>query len=114
MPRSKRPNKKAQPCRESCAHASRGSITTKFGTTSRHVTSNLDAADRLIDHLEATLNVIASAPDMGRIVGELAPDLRSFPIGSYLIFYRPIEDGIPLIRVLHGARDITPEYFAEK
>jgi len=51
---------------------------------------------------------------MGRKVEELAPNLRSFPIGSYLIFYRPVEDGIELIRVLHGARDITPEYFAEK
>lgn len=49
---------------------------------------------------------------MGRKVEELAPNLRSFPIGSYLIFYRPIEDGIQLIRILHGARDITPEYFA--
>jgi toxin ParE1/3/4 len=50
---------------------------------------------------------------MGRKVGELAPNLRSLPVGSYLIFYRPIDDGIQLIRVLHGARDITPEHFAE-
>ncbi|MGB8353529.1 MAG: type II toxin-antitoxin system RelE/ParE family toxin [Chthoniobacteraceae bacterium] len=34
-------------------------------------------------------------------------------VSKYLIFYRPIDDGIELIRVLHGARDITPEYFAE-
>ncbi len=44
----------------------------------------------------------------------MSPNLRSFPIGSYLIFYRPMEDGIQLIRVAHGARDITPEYFAEE
>ena len=25
---------------------------------------------------------------------------------NYLIFYRPIEDGIEVLRVLHGARDI--------
>jgi toxin ParE1/3/4 len=74
---------------------------------------DLAAADRLIDHFDATLNVIASAPDMGRKVEELAPNLRSFPVGSYLIFYRPIEDGIQLIRIIHGARDITPEYFVE-
>lgn len=74
---------------------------------------DLAAADRLIDQLEARLNLIATAPDMGRQVEELAPNLRSFPVGSYLIFYRPIDDGIQLIRVIHGARDITPEYFVE-
>ena len=70
------------------------------------------AADRLIDQFDSTLNVIASAPQIGRSVEDLAPNLRTFPIGSYLIFYRPMEDGIQLIRVIHGARDITPEYFA--
>ena len=75
---------------------------------------NLDAADRsLVLQFDATLAVIASAPKMGRETGELAANLRCFPVGSYLIFYRPIEDGIQLIRILHGARDITPEYFAE-
>ena len=75
---------------------------------------DLFAADRLIKHFDATLSVIASAPDIGRNVEEFGPNLRSFPIGSYLIFYRPIEDGIQLLRIVHGARDITPEYFAEE
>lgn len=75
---------------------------------------NLAAADQLIDLFDATLSSIGSAPHMGRKAEELVPNLRSFPIGSYLIFYRPIEDGIQLIRVLHGARNITPEYFAKE
>ena len=55
------------------------------------------AADRVIDQFDATLDIIASTPRMGRSVEELAPDLRSFPVGNYLIFYRPIEDGIQVI-----------------
>jgi len=74
---------------------------------------DIAAADRLIDQFDATLHVLASTPGMGREVADLAPNLRGFPVGSYLLFYRPIEDGIQLIRVVHGARDITPEYFAE-
>ena len=74
---------------------------------------DLAAADRLIDHFDATVESIAATPRMGRKVEELAPGLRSFPVGHYLIFYRPLEDGIQLIRLLHGARDITPEFFAE-
>jgi toxin ParE1/3/4 len=75
---------------------------------------DLAAADRLVDQFDATLKVIASTPHMGRKVEELAPNLRSFPVGNYLIFYRPVEEGIQLIRLLHGARDITPEYFASE
>ena len=45
-------------------------------------------------------------PEVGRQRPDLAPNLRSLPAGNYVIFYRPIPDGIQLIRVLHGARDI--------
>jgi hypothetical protein len=43
---------------------------------------------------------------MGRLRPELAPHLRSFPIGNYVIFYRLTQEGIEVARVLHGARDI--------
>ena len=79
-----------------------------------HCGARFTAADRLTDQFDATLEVIASTPRMGRKVEELAPYLRSFPVGNYLIFYRPLQDGMQLIRLLHGARDITPEYFAEE
>ena len=75
---------------------------------------DLAAADRLVDRFDAMLKAIASTPQMGRKVEELAPGLRSFPVGNYLIFYRLFEDGIQLIRLLHGAREITPEYFKEE
>jgi toxin ParE1/3/4 len=75
---------------------------------------DLAAADRLVDQFDATLKFISSTPHMGRRVEELARNLRSFPVGNHLIFYRPLEDGMQLIRLLHGARDITPEYFAEE
>jgi toxin ParE1/3/4 len=76
--------------------------------------NDLGAADRLVDRFDETLKVIASSPEMGRKVEELGSNLRCFPVGSYLIFYRPIEDGIQLIRIVHGSRDITPDYFDEE
>jgi toxin ParE1/3/4 len=27
-----------------------------------------------------------------------------FPVGNYVILYRPIEAGVEIVRVLHGAR----------
>jgi toxin ParE1/3/4 len=74
---------------------------------------NPAAADRLITALERQLSTLAAMPGCGREEPKFATDLRSFPVGNYLIFYRPIQNGIALVRVLHGARDITPEYFEE-
>jgi toxin ParE1/3/4 len=43
---------------------------------------------------------------MGKQRSELAPLLRSFPVKNYLIFYRPIDEGIEIVRILHGSQDI--------
>ena len=43
---------------------------------------------------------------MGRLRNEVAPFLRSFPVKNYLIFYRPIDEGIEIVRILHGSQDI--------
>jgi toxin ParE1/3/4 len=38
---------------------------------------------------------------------ELRPGLRSFPHGDYLILYRPLRDGVSIVRVLHGSREAS-------
>jgi toxin ParE1/3/4 len=48
---------------------------------------------------------------MGRARPELSAGLRSWPVGRYLVFYEPREDGINDVRVLHGARDATQDCF---
>ncbi len=53
---------------------------------------------------------MAQMPGLGRKRSDLAPDLRGFPIGNYIIFYRAVPEGIQVNRVLHGARDL-PEMF---
>ncbi|MEH2397623.1 type II toxin-antitoxin system RelE/ParE family toxin [Nostoc sp.] len=48
----------------------------------------------------------AKFPKMGRLKDELAPFLRSFLVKNNLIFYRPIDQGIEIVRILHGLQDI--------
>lgn len=69
------------------------------------------AADRLVDRFTAVMERLAGQPLMGRAADHLLPGLRSFPSGEYLIFYRPDEEGVCVVRILHGARLITPELF---
>jgi toxin ParE1/3/4 len=54
------------------------------------------------DHFRA----LVRQPDMGRSRPELAPEVRSFPVGQYVIFYVPLAKAVDIVRVLHGARDI--------
>ncbi|BAY02384.1 plasmid stabilization system protein [Anabaena cylindrica PCC 7122] len=51
--------------------------------------------------------MLAQFPGMGRSRDDLLPELRSFPIKPYIIFYTPIDDGIEIIRVLHQSRDVN-------
>lgn len=68
-------------------------------------------ADRMLDRIRDTLNRLAVMPFIGQARFDLAPGLRMFPVGNYLIFFRPIENGIEVIRILHGRRNITGRFF---
>ena len=67
---------------------------------------NLQAALRFIDTVDEKLRLLSEFPHLGPVRDELAPLLRSFPMGNDVIYYRPRPDGIDVVRVLHGARDL--------
>jgi toxin ParE1/3/4 len=63
-------------------------------------------ADRFAALIDSQFRALARQSHMGRSRPDLATDLRSFPLGRYVIFYVPIAKGVEIVRVLHGARDI--------
>ncbi len=65
------------------------------------------AADRGTASFHDRFTTLAENPMAGRSRAELLPSLRSFPAGSYTIFYFPQEEGVEIVRVIHGARDVT-------
>jgi toxin ParE1/3/4 len=80
---------------------------------------NPDVADRVLEAALRTFARLAKAPGMGRTRvfkhSELS-NLRSFRVEgfpAYLIFYRPVEDGVGIVRVLHGARDLDALFSAD-
>jgi len=75
---------------------------------------NVDAADLWVDRLDEQFSLLATQPLMGRARDELARGVRSFPFGRYVIFYAPIDNGIDVIRVLHGSRDIDTVFNPEQ
>jgi toxin ParE1/3/4 len=68
--------------------------------------SSFDAAERLLKKINKKCRNLANFPNMGRKRDELLTSLRSFPVDDYLIFYRQIEEGIEILRVVSGYRDL--------
>ena len=73
---------------------------------------NPAAADRFLEAIDETLELLAGMPGMGAARRYRSPGLqglrmhpvRGFP--QHLLFYLPLPDGIELVRVLHGKRNI--------
>ena len=87
----------------------RSDLLEHFGFIAR---DNVDAAERFLLAAEETFQQLARRPTIGRVRAFDHPrlvGLRSWPVRGFkrhLIFYRPTESGIEVIRVLHGARDL--------
>ena len=64
-------------------------------------------AESFVELVRAGLERLAKRPRMGRLRPELMPDVRSFTVGQYVIFYLPRVRGIEVVRVLHGSRDVA-------
>ncbi len=62
-----------------------------------------EAALRWLDSVDRLLRLIAKNPEMGESVNHLKRGLRRYTHGSYVLFYKPQDNGILLFRVLHGA-----------
>ena len=75
--------------------------------------SSLAAANRFVNAAHRTIERLARMPGIGNLWEDDDPELanvRVSPISryrKYLVFYRPTEGGIEVLRILHGARDIT-------
>ncbi len=64
-------------------------------------------AERFVARIVATVESLEFMPTRHKIRSELSADLRVAGFRKYLIFYRVSGDAVSIVRVLHGARDIT-------
>ena len=67
---------------------------------------NLPAADRVLDELNERFVLLSQNSEIGELQPLLADGTyRRLCHRNYVIYYRPIEGGIIVVRVLHGAQD---------
>jgi len=72
---------------------------------------NPSAADGQLRRIAEAVLHLASTPQMGRARDDLAPRLRSFPVGRYLVFFDFDATTLRVVRVIDSARRISSEMF---
>ncbi len=70
--------------------------------------ANLETADRFLNAVEKTLELVAKSPGIGTVHRTSRPmltELRFLPVSKFrrfLLFYQVFDDRIDLVRVIHG------------
>lgn len=74
---------------------------------SQHIANDkLEAALDWLGQIRSTCELLATQPSMGQqIKSRRYGVVRRHSVGSYLIYYWPIQDGVEILLVKHGARD---------
>jgi toxin ParE1/3/4 len=73
--------------------------------------SSLTAGRRFFSAVHKTCVRLAESPNSGEAIKRTRAEyeglrirrIRDFP--NHIVFYRPIEDGVEVLRILHGAQD---------
>src|SRR5260370_42098377 len=81
-------------------------------------TDNIEMAERFLTAVDSTLEMLASQTESGPRTFTTKTTLhgmRRFPVSDgfekLLLFYLPLHDGVDLVRVVHGSRDLSPKFF---
>lgn len=74
---------------------------------------NPAAAAKLYDRLEARVEILRRFPAAGPARPDIAPEARALAELPYLILYRLVPEGVQIVRVLHGARQIDRAAFMQ-
>lgn len=76
-------------------------------------TADPAAADRLYDRIEARVRILETFAEAGAARPDIALEARVLVERPYVILYRILPEGVQIVRVLHGARDIRGALFIE-
>ncbi len=67
---------------------------------------NPSAADALLDRIDDACSRLIDHPRIGPARDDIRPGLRYLVVGDYVALYRVIDEGVEIVRVVHGRRDL--------
>jgi toxin ParE1/3/4 len=67
---------------------------------------SVDAGDRFVEGFSKKCQHLAEFPYLGKSYAQFAPGLRGISLMDYIIFYQVVSDGIEILRVISGYRNL--------
>ena len=72
---------------------------------------NIEVGERFFREFNSRCQQLVSFPSSGKSYAAIRADLRGLSIEGYIIFYRILDDGIEILRVVNGRRNL-PSLFS--
>lgn len=90
------------------SHQAEQDLNDIYDYVARSSTTN---AARLVQRLQEVCRLLAQFPHIGTARDDMRIGMRAFADGSYVIFYEVTDDGVRMLRLLHGSRNFSPVQF---
>jgi toxin ParE1/3/4 len=74
--------------------------------------TNVEVGERFFREFNSKCQQLVSFPRSGKSYGAIRSDLRGLSLEGYIIFYRILDDGIEILRVVSGRRNL-PSLFSD-
>lgn len=68
---------------------------------------DMRAADRVYDLIESRCDLLREHRELGPARPEVGAGARVLIVEKWIAFYRLVEDGVQIVRVVDGRRDLT-------
>jgi toxin ParE1/3/4 len=68
---------------------------------------NPRVADQVYDRIEKSCELLRDHPQIGPARPEFGEGARALVIDRWIALYRLVEDGVQVVRIIDGARDLT-------
>ncbi|NJM75705.1 MAG: type II toxin-antitoxin system RelE/ParE family toxin [Acaryochloridaceae cyanobacterium RU_4_10] len=75
--------------------------------------TNLEAGEKFFSDFNRKCQQLVAFPNSGKSYTEIRPELRVLSLDGYILFYRILEDGIEILRVVSGRRNL-PSLFEDR
>jgi toxin ParE1/3/4 len=74
--------------------------------------NSLETGEQFFRAFNRKCQQLITFPNSGKSYAAIRPDLRGLSLESYVIFYRILDDGVEILRVVSGRRNF-PSLFEE-
>jgi toxin ParE1/3/4 len=68
--------------------------------------NNLEAGEEFFQAFNRNRQQLVAFPNSGKSYANIRADLRSLSVAGYIVFYRLLDDGIEILRVVSGRRNL--------